>query len=323
MYTETVQEAETAAACERGVEIYMDMQEIQITACALCPRACGADRTRQAGYCGGGPSVKAARAALHFWEEPCISGSRGSGAIFFSGCPLRCCFCQNHSISAGNFGKALPIDKLSDIFLELQEAGAHNINLVSPMHYAPWVLRALDRVKHRLSVPVVCNSSGYERVSTLQMFAGYIDVYLPDLKYADSERAARYSGAPDYFEAASHALPEMFRQTGGIQMDEQGILRKGMVIRHLVMPKGRFDSLAVLDWIAAHFAPEDIMVSIMSQFTPFYRSSAFPEINRRVSTFEYNTVVDRAVSLGLQGYMQEKSAAKEEYTPLFDLTGVE
>ena len=298
------------------------MQEIQTGACALCPRACGVDRTRQTGACGGGGSIKAARAALHFWEEPCISGSRGSGAVFFSGCPLRCCFCQNHSISAGNFGKEISCETLSDIFLRLQEAGAHNINLVGPMHYAPWVLRALDRVKHRLLVPVVCNSSGYERVDTLRLFDGYIDIYLPDLKYADPLRAARYSGAPDYFEVASKALPEMFRQTGGIQMDGKGIMQKGMVIRHLVMPKGRFDSLAVLEWIAAQFRPEDVLVSVMSQYTPFHRSSAYPEINRRVSTFEYNTVVDRAVSLGLRGYMQEKSAAKEEYTPLFDLTGI-
>lgn len=290
--------------------------------CSLCPRACGADRATQAGACGGGVQIKIARAALHQWEEPCISGTSGSGTVFFSGCPLQCCFCQNYQISAQNFGREISIERLSEIFLELQAQGAHNINLVNPTHYVPWILAALGLAKPRLKIPIVCNSGGYETLETLRLLEGAVDIYLPDLKYVSAERSLRYSGAGDYFEVASRAIIEMYRQTGKAVLDTDGILQRGLIIRHLVLPMGMADSIAVLEWIAENLPLDEIFVSVMSQYTPFYRSVAFPEINRRVSTFEYNRVLARARALGLRGFLQERNAAKEEYTPPFDLEGV-
>ncbi|MBE6906458.1 MAG: 4Fe-4S cluster-binding domain-containing protein [Ruminococcaceae bacterium] len=295
---------------------------MEIKACRLCPRECGANRSKGLGACGGGSFVKVARAALHQWEEPCISGSNGSGTVFFSGCPLRCCFCQNYQLSAQNFGKEITTQRLADIFLELQDQGAHNINLVNSTHYVPWVIEALGIVKHRLHLPVVYNSGGYERCETLRMLDGLVDIYLPDLKFAESDRSKRYAEAPDYFDVATSAILEMYRQVGKIAFDQDGLLKKGLIIRHLVLPKGRFDSVAVLTWIAQNLPKEKVLLSLMSQFTPFYRCAEFPEINRRISTFEYNYVLSKAQELGLKGYMQEKNSAKEEYTPLFDLSGV-
>ena len=239
---------------------------IRITNCRLCPRVCGADRTSGQGDCGGGNQVRVARAALHFWEEPCISGQNGSGTVFFSGCPLRCCFCQNGKISAGNFGKEISVNRLAEIFLMLQAQGAHNINLVNPTHYLPWVRDALQLA--RLRVPVVWNSGGYERAEALRAMEGLVDIYLPDLKYAGSVRAERYSGASDYWAAATKAIREMHRQTGKPVWDASGLLRKGVVIRHLVLPKGVQDAAAVLDWIAGTFLPGEVLVSLMSQYTP-------------------------------------------------------
>ena len=294
-----------------------------LTSCTLCPRQCHADRTKGTGFCGGGKHVRLARAALHFWEEPCISGTRGSGTVFFSGCPLQCCFCQNYSISCGNFGEEVSVERLSQIFLELQSQGAHNINLVSAAQYVPWVVRALELCGKGLEIPVVYNSGGYESVETLRRLEGKVDIYLPDLKYKDSDRSLRYSRAADYFAVASQAIREMVRQTGPVQMDDQGILRKGVIIRHLVMPGGMEDSKRVLEWISQTFAPGEILISLMSQYTPFYRSEEFPEINRRISTYEYHKVSEYMQDLGLtQGFMQERSSAKEEYTPSFALQGV-
>lgn len=290
--------------------------------CNLCPRACGADRNIQRGYCGGGARAKVARAALHWWEEPCISGGRGSGTVFFSGCPLRCCFCQNYSISAHNFGKEISTERLAEIFVELQTAGAHNLNLVNPSHYVPQILESLELAAPKLKIPVVYNSGGYESLETLRLLDGKIDIYLPDLKYVNTDRSARYSSAPDYFAAASAAVLEMFRQAGPVKLDQDGMLRRGLVVRHLVMPKGRQDSAAVLDWLAENLPLDQFYLSLMSQFTPFYRCAEFPEINRRISTFEYNWVLNYARNLGFQGFMQEKSSAREEYTPPFNLEGV-
>lgn len=290
--------------------------------CTLCPRRCGADRTRGTGFCGGGNRVRAARAALHAWEEPCISGTRGSGTVFFSGCALQCCFCQNHKISSGNFGKELTVQQLVDIFLSLQSQGAHNINLVNPTHYAPWVAQAVHLARPRLRIPVVCNTGGYESMETLHALEGVVDIYLPDFKYADARRSARYSGAADYFDVVSAALPEMFRQAGRVKMDDSGVLQKGLLIRHLVLPKGADDSIAVLEWIASHLPKDEILISLMAQYTPAYRSAQYPEINRRVSTYEYNRVLRRAQELGLKGYMQERASARAEYTPPFRLEGL-
>lgn len=290
--------------------------------CHLCPRKCGADRETSPGFCGGGKSIRVARAALHYWEEPCVSGTRGSGTVFFSGCPLNCCFCQNYQISAQNFGKDISVDRLVKILLELQEQGAHNINLVNPTHYAPWIADALRAARPFLHVPIICNSGGYESEETLTLFDGLVDVYLPDFKYMDSARAERYSGAGDYPVVAAAAIVSMYRQVGALRFDSHGMVQKGVIIRHLALPKGGHDLKAVLDWIAKNFSSSEVYISLMSQFTPFYRCSEFSEINRRISSFEYDKLVKYAVSLGLNGYMQERSAAKEEFTPEFDLSGV-
>lgn len=289
--------------------------------CTLCPRQCNIDRTNSYGFCGMGENIKIARADLHFWEEPCISGKNGSGTIFFSGCTLKCCFCQNYKISSGGFGKEISIQRLADIMLELQDKGANNINLVSGTHFTDGIIKALDLCRHKLKIPVIFNSSGYETVETINRLNGYIDVYLPDLKYCDNDIAVRYSNAPNYFSIATKAILEMFNQVGKISINNE-LIEKGVIIRHLVLPTHRQDSFKILDWISDNFSNNDILISIMSQFTPCYKCNSFPEINRRISTFEYNKVVDYALSLDLKGFMQEKSSAKEEYTPDFDLTGI-
>ena len=296
---------------------------MMLTACDLCPRHCGADRNTSIGFCGGGSLPKVARAALHFWEEPVISGEEGSGTVFFSGCPLQCVFCQNHEISSGNFGQEISIQRLSQIFLELQEQGANNINLVTGTHYVPQIIAALDLVREQLHIPVVYNSSGYETIETLRLLEGYVDIYLPDLKYMDARRSARYSNAADYPEKATAAILEMFRQVGPVQYDERGLLKKGLVLRHMVMPGGMEDSAAVLRWAAEHLPLDDILISIMSQYTPFHRSEEFPEIHRRLTEEEYDAVLDILDELEIEnGFCQELSSASEEYTPSFRLEGV-
>lgn len=296
---------------------------MEMTECRLCPRQCGVDRSKQTGYCGVSDRVKLARAALHFWEEPCISGERGSGTVFFSGCALKCVFCQNYQLSAGHFGKEVSIQRLAEIFLELQQQGAHNINLVTGGHYVPQIVQALELVRKDLKIPVVYNSSGYETVETLRQLKGYVDIYLPDLKYYSPERSARYSNAKDYFAVASQAVQEMFSQVGPVQFDEQGMLQKGVVVRHMVMPNGVEDTMDILTWIAEHLPLDDILVSVMSQYTPFYKSADYSEINRRLTQEEYDRVLDWMECMGIeQGFVQELSSAKEEYTPDFSLQGV-
>lgn len=288
--------------------------------CRLCPRQCRADRTLRTGFCGGGTRVRVARAAPHFWEEPCISGQRGSGAVFFSGCSLRCCFCQNYPISAENYGREISVERLAEIFRDLESQRVHNLNLVNPTHWQPRILEALSIA--RPGIPVVWNSGGYELEASVKALEGRVDIFLPDLKFFDPGRAQRYADAPDYFFHAGKAILEMIRQTGPCRFDENGVLLRGTVVRHLVLPKGREDSKRLLSWLAANVPAGSVRVSLMSQYTPFHRAGEFPEINRRLSTFEYADVVNHAVSLGLDGYMQERSSAKEEYTPPFDLTGV-
>lgn len=296
---------------------------IFIPHCTLCPRACGADRTRGRGLCGGGDTPRLARAALHHWEEPCISGERGSGTVFFSGCPLRCCFCQNGAISEGNFGADITTQRLADIFLQLQSQGAHNINLVTGTHYIPWIVEAVRLARPALTLPIVYNSGGYETVEALRLLAGTVDVYLPDLKYHSPALSARYSAAPDYFERASLAILEMYRQTGPAQLGPDGLLKKGLVVRHMVLPGQWRDSLAILDWLAANLPMEEVLMSLMCQYTPAHHWQDCPELGRRLSTYEYKKVTDHMLSLGiLRGYEQERSSAKEEYTPPFALEGV-
>ncbi|MGN0598435.1 MAG: radical SAM protein [Oscillospiraceae bacterium] len=292
------------------------------TKCELCPRRCGVDRTHGTGFCGEGAELRAAKAYLHKWEEPCLSGENGAGTIFFSGCSLKCVFCQNYKISSENCGKVITVQRLGEIFLELQEKGAQNIELVSPTHFVPQIISALDLVKGRLNVPIVYNTGGYERVETLKMLDGYVDIFLPDFKYHNNEIAWKYSGAGDYFEVVCAAIDEMLRQVGAAEFDENGMMKRGVIIRHLTLPNHRHDSIAVLEEIASRWGTENILLSLMSQYTPFFRSSEFPEISRRISTFEYNSVLKRAEELGFKGFMQERSSAKEEYTPDFDLQGI-
>ena len=299
--------------------------------CILCPRACHSDRYAGTGFCGAGTEVKLARAALHLWEEPCLTGDpghpAGAGAIFFSHCNLKCLFCQNFSISSGGFGKTVTIRQLADIMLRLESEGAACIDLVTATHYLPSVIAALDLVKHRLSIPIVFNCGGYESIEALKLLDGYIDIYLPDLKYYSDELAVRYSAAPRYFETALAAVKEMIRQTGDpVFVDAaeapNALLVKGVIIRHMVLPGCRKDSIALLDRLAEEPGMKHFLLSLMSQYTPFFHAAEHPEINRRLTSFEYDSVLDHAVALGFQGYMQEKSSAKEEYTPSFDLEGV-
>ena len=290
--------------------------------CGLCPRKCKADRTVSKGFCGATDKIKIARASLHFWEEPCISGEKGSGTVFFSGCPLKCCFCQNYKISDECYGKEISEERLSEIFLELQKQGAHNINLVTGAPYVPMIIKSLDMIKGELKIPVIYNSGGYETKETLSMLKGYIDIYLPDMKYMGSEIAEKYSSAKDYPEIAKSAIKEMFSQVGKPIFDENGIMKKGMIIRHLTLPNNFSDTKDVLSFIAETFPEKEVLISLMSQYTPCHKASLHKEINRRISTLEYNKAVDFALSLGLSGFMQEKSSAKEEYTPPFDLTGI-
>lgn len=307
--------------------------------CSLCPRKCGVDRKTETGFCKVTRTIRAARAALHAWEEPCISGPQwepgGSGTVFFSGCTLRCVFCQNHAISAENFGRELTTGELADVFLRLQEQGAHNINLVTATQFLPSILPALDQVRHRLRIPVVYNCGGYELVSTVKALKDYVDIWLPDFKYYDSQLAWELSGARDYFDVASAAISQMIAQTGPpVLVPSQSpepklsgrffpLMKKGVIIRHLVLPGHRKDSIALLGWIRSHLPEGGFLISLMSQYTPVAPVPKHPELNRRITSYEYDKVVDEAIRLGLtQGYMQKKSSAREEYTPPFDLEGL-
>ena len=287
--------------------------------CALCPRKCGVDRTNKRGCCGEGTTVRAARAALHFWEEPCISGEKGSGTVFFTGCTLGCVFCQNRSISKDGVGKEIGVSRLVEIFHELENQGANNLNLVTPTHFTPQILQALSIAK--LKIPVVMNTGGYERVETLRLWENSVDIYLPDLKYFDPALSARYSAARDYFPVASAAILEMHRQQPRLVWDGD-LLKKGLIGRHLVLPGCSKDSLRLLDFLDHALPKENFLLSLMSQYTPTPTCAGFPEINRRVTTYEYQTVAERAAELGFQGFLQDRRSAKEEYTPPFDLNGI-
>ncbi|WP_303837816.1 radical SAM protein [Ruminococcus flavefaciens] len=291
--------------------------------CTLCPRKCGTDRINSQGFCGAESKAIVARASLHKWEEPCISYKNGAGTVFFSGCNLHCCFCQNNKISNTLFGKEITDEKLAEIFLSLQEMGADNIDLVTPTHFVPNIINAFDMIKHKLSIPVVYNCGGYESVDTIKMLNGYIDVYLPDLKYYSPDISARYSNAPDYFEKASAAVLAMVKQVGTLKYNAEGGLLKGTIIRHMVLPSHRHDSMEIIKWIAENTSVEDVLVSIMNQYTPFdFISDEFPELKRKVTKMEYNSVVDLAAELGINGFTQQKSSASEDYVPDFDLSGI-
>ena len=290
--------------------------------CALCPRGCGAERTETAGrgYCRMPERPVLARAALHHWEEPPISGTRGSGTVFFSGCSLGCVFCQNEKISHEDFGKAVSLERLREICETLIAQGAHNLNFVNPTHYAH-VLSALLE-DWRPPVPVVFNTGGYDKADTLRTLEGKIDIYLPDLKYLDGDTAGRYSAAPNYPEAAQEAIREMVHQTGPCRFDDDGLLSRGTIIRHLILPGQLKQAKAVMDWVAREFPAGTVLFSLMSQYTPWGNLSAVPELDRRLRPGEIRTAQEYMKNLGLPGFVQERTSAREEYTPPFDLTGI-
>ena len=288
--------------------------------CTLCPRRCGVDRTKGGrGFCGMPDKLYAARASAHYWEEPVISGSFGSGAIFFSGCTLRCAFCQNYAISDENFGRELTPQALRAAMERLIDEGVQNINLVTPTHFLPSILPALEP---KLPVPVVYNCGGYESVETLRQLEGKIDVYLPDFKYSDNALAKRLSAAPDYYETAAAAILEMYRQVGRPVIEDEQMTR-GVLLRHLVLPGFVDNSLGVLDWIAENFRSGDILVSLMSQYVPMGKAKAMPPLDRRITETEYDAVLSYMELLGIEdGFTQDFSAATSDYTPEFDLTGL-
>ena len=288
--------------------------------CRLCPRNCGIERKAHEGHgvCGVGTLPKVARAALHMWEEPCISGTRGSGAVFFSGCGLKCIFCQNEAISHGGEGETVSVSRLAEIFRELQAQGAHNINLVTAAQFVPAVIGALNI--YRPDIPIVYNSSGYESVETLKMLEGYVDIYLPDFKYIDPAMAKLLSGAADYPRVAMAAIHEMLRQTGPAAYDENGMMLRGTQIRHLVLPGLTGDSMKILSMIADEFP--GAAVSLMGQYTPFGEALDMPGMNRRLKKKEYARVLAHMEMIGLPGYRQELESASEAFVPAFDGTGV-
>ena len=335
----------------------MKMIETYMSSCMLCPRACGVNRLQgQNGICGQDGTLKLARADLHMWEEPCLSGQNGSGAVFFSGCNLHCVFCQNHNIASGNAGKKISESRLSEIFLELQEKGANNINLVTGTHFVPQIIRALDLARGQgLWLPIVYNSSGYESVETIRMLEGYVDVYLPDLKYVNQELGRKYSHAPDYFEKASAAIEEMVRQIGELKFvpeglgnvewnigqknaafpgigiaeyqkrSEQGeslIMTRGVIVRHLLLPGCLEDSKRVIHYLLERYG-ERIFISMMNQYTPLPHVADYPELMNRVTAEEYEQLIDYALECGIEnGFVQDGDAAQESFIPEFDGKGV-
>lgn len=287
--------------------------------CDICPRHCRADRESGVGFCGVGREFYVSRIAPHLWEEPPVSGKRGSGTVFFSGCNLRCVFCQNRDISHGGKGQAYSRERLLEkILLLIENHNVHNINLVTPTHYTDALVPLLSDLKSRCSLPVVWNSSGYESVESLRRLDGLVDVYLPDFKYASGELAGRYSGAADYLSVACDAIKEMYRQVGGVRFDSDGLITRGMIVRHLVLPGERQDSLKVLEIIKDLLPIKDIRLSLMSQYTPdFALDCQYKNLHRRVTSFEYDSALKAAIDMGFDGYFQGKSSADKSYTPEF------
>lgn len=294
--------------------------------CELCPRNCRVNRIeKQTGVCGETDEIRVSRAALHFWEEPCISGEKGSGTVFFTGCNLRCVFCQNHQISTGNVGKKISVERLAEIFLELQAQGANNINLVTPTHFVKQIIKALDIAKEKgLVIPIVYNSGGYESVETLKMLDGYVDIYLPDFKYLDKEHAREYSKAEDYPEVAKEMLEEMVRQTGEVHFDENGMMTRGVIVRHLLLPGCLLDAKRIVDYLHTTYGNR-IYMSLMNQYTPLdtLDKERYPKLAHKVKDIAYEKLIDYALSIGVeQAFIQEGDTAKESFIPPFTLEGV-
>lgn len=288
--------------------------------CNSCPRKCNIDRDSVTGICGVPAAYKVARAALHFWEEPCISGEKGSGTVFFSGCSLKCVFCQNFEISRNAFGKEISEEKLIEIFKDLENQGAHNINLVNPTHYSAQLSETLR--KYKPSIPVVWNTGGYDSVESLRRLDGLVDIYLADIKYVSESVSKKYSGAENYFSVASQAVLELQSQVGENIFDENGIMKKGLIIRHLVLPGNVSQAFRVMDWVKENL-PEDTILSLMSQYTPCGKACEYPTINRRLSEREYDLVLDYAEKLDLENvFIQEIESSSKDFIPDFDLTGI-
>lgn len=292
-----------------------------MSVCQMCPRRCGADRANgKTGYCGVDDTVRIARAALHLWEEPVISGTRGSGTIFFAGCNLRCVFCQNYEVSHGGKGREITTRELGDRMLSLQQQGAHNINLVTPSHYVNQIVEALQRVRSKLYIPVIYNCGGYESVEAIDSLRGLVDVYMPDMKYFSPELSRDYSGAADYFKVARAALVRMVEQVGEPVLSEKGMLIRGVLVRHLVLPGCRKDSIALLGALAEAVPPEKILLSLMSQYTPEFvpDDCIYENLKRRITSLEYESVVSEMQRLGFDGFIQSRTSATAEYTPKFE-----
>lgn len=295
--------------------------------CTLCPRNCFVNRKLgEKGICGQSSTLKVARAALHFWEEPCISGEKGSGAVFFSGCTLHCVFCQNQEIANGSVGKEISKERLSEIFLELQEKGANNINLVTPGHFAPQIVPAIERARNQgLNLPIVYNTSSYENVDSIRKLEGIVDIYLPDFKYMSSSLSKKYSHAPDYGKVAKKVVAEMVRQTGAASFYEkegQELMQRGVIVRHLILPGCMEDSKNIIRYLHDAYG-DTIYLSIMNQFTPLKNVEKYPELNRKLTEDEYDEVVDFAIDLGVEnGFIQEGETAEESFIPDFNCEGV-
>ncbi|WP_446898075.1 radical SAM protein [Clostridium sp. LBM24168] len=296
----------------------------ELRSCKLCPKNCGINRlNNELGFCMANKNIKIAKVSLHKWEEPCISGTKGSGTVFFSNCNLKCIFCQNHIISSENFGKEITIERLSDIFLEQQKRGAHNINLVSPIHYIPQIRSALYIAKCKgLNLPILFNTNSYANLQSIKSLDGYIDVYLPDLKYFDNKYAIKYSNAPNYFKYASRNIAEMVKQVGKVTLDNNGIIIRGVIIRHLMLPGLLFDSKKIMDYISSNFS-DSVYISLMNQYTPMYKVCKFPELNRALDPKHYSSMIDYCLSIGLNnGFIQDSGTSSKNFIPDFNLDGI-
>lgn len=292
-----------------------------LSKCNLCPRKCSVNRLNgELGFCNASQDVKVAKVSLHQWEEPCISGTVGSGTIFFSNCNLKCVFCQNHTISVGGLGNIVSIERLSEIFLEQQKRGAHNINLVTPTHYVPQIIEALKIAKSKgLNIPILYNSNAYESIDTIKALSGFIDVYLPDLKYCKNKYAIKYSNAPNYFNIASKVIAEMISQVGEAKFDNEGLIQKGVIIRHLMLPNLLFDSKKIIDFIYSTFN-DSAYISLMNQYTPMHKAAKYAEINKPLNPTHYDALIDYCITLGItKCFIQESGTCSKDFVPDFDL----
>ena len=290
--------------------------------CELCPRRCRVDRINKLGFCGASEKLRVALVSLHKWEEPCLVGENGAGTIFFSHCNLKCVYCQNFSISNEGYGAEISIERLAEIFLEQQKRGAANIELVTPTHYVPQICKAVDSAKSRgLNLPIVYNSNAYENIETLELLRGRVDIFLPDLKYFDDDAAVKFSNAPNYFKVATAAIKKMFELTGDAQIIN-GLMIRGVIVRHLILPNFRRDAIKIVDWLYKTFG-DKIFISLMNQYTPIFKACEHKKINRRLTTFEYDSVVNYAADLGVKNcFIQVGKTSDEKFIPDFNLDGV-